>query len=49
MVMRLGFGQGVDVLPRGDCDYDKDFADTVYSQPWSWKPLLQYNDLNATR
>lgn len=51
VVMRLGFGQGIDVVPRCDCDSDcdSDFADTVYSQPWSLKPLLQYNDLNTTR
>lgn len=41
--------QGIDFLPGCDCDCDYDVADTVYSQPWSLRILLRYDDLNATR
>lgn len=45
VVMRLGFGQGIEFLLRCDCD----LADTVCSQPWSLRPLLRHGDLNGTR
>lgn len=45
MVMRLGFGQGIEFLLRCDCD----LADTVGSQPWSLRALLRHGDLNGTR